>query len=624
MSETLGYRKQEKDSLKKHIWRKKRGSFSIIFLFILILGINVFGAEKATNKLYLDITFKENMFFDKYDVDLYVDNQKINTLDYASPFTMLLDITGKKHTITFYNASNHDYSGTETIKINENSTYQATIQTDSKKINIISSSVINNIDGSSIDVEDVRLMFLPDAISLLNDRGLNAVTYRSTDGKKIKKQSNWIVLSQSIAPGESIDKNTEVNLVCKKTERFISEKFAGLKVPDAIITSNEIPYEVSFIDSLTGRDMHNVFSESTSEELDLWRVVSTSSVASNLRVATLSVEYTGKAIVPDVRGMSLKNAIIEMNIARLGNIHGVSEDGKEIKEEDNENWKVISQSEDCGKTVKANNEITLYCESYAQLSEISPYNAITAEASGDKEAEKTMKPVDKTEEPPEEEPSTVSEAETLPEEIEESKESFNESEANVENTNNAEADEILPFYATVDNETPEVAERSLGQDTQSATETQSEVLIEKPTETPKHRAKTIYTVMTELNIRSIPSTDGAILGKYNAYDRVPVYEINDGWAQIDYNGTDAYVSAQYIQRGIINPPLPPEPVAVPEITETRSAPPAEPQYQGPMVWISDSGSKYHSHPSCSNMNNPVQVTVSEAQAMGRTPCKKCY
>ena len=213
MSETLGYQKQEKDSLKKHIWRKQRGSFWIIFLFILVFGINVFGAEKATNKLYLDITFKENMFFDKYDVDLYVDDQKINTLDYASPFTMLLDVTGKKHTITFYNSSNHDYSGTETIKINENSTYQATIQTDSKKINIISSSVVNNIDGSSIDVEDVRLMFLPDAISLLKNRGLNAVTYRSTDGKKIKKQSNWIVLSQSIAPGESIDKNTEVNLV---------------------------------------------------------------------------------------------------------------------------------------------------------------------------------------------------------------------------------------------------------------------------------------------------------------------------------------------------------------------------------------------------------------------------
>ncbi len=45
---------------------------------------------------------------------------------------------------------------------------------------------------------------------------------------------------------------------------------------------------------------------------------------------------------------------------------------------------------------------------------------------------------------------------------------------------------------------------------------------------------------------------------------------------------------------------------------------------GQMVWISGSGTKYHSRSSCSNMKNPWQVTVEEAQAQGRQPCKKCY
>lgn len=48
----------------------------------------------------------------------------------------------------------------------------------------------------------------------------------------------------------------------------------------------------------------------------------------------------------------------------------------------------------------------------------------------------------------------------------------------------------------------------------------------------------------------------------------------------------------------------------------------EPQEQ--LVWIPQSGSKYHSNPSCSGMNNPTQVTISEAQSMGYEPCKKCY
>lgn len=43
-----------------------------------------------------------------------------------------------------------------------------------------------------------------------------------------------------------------------------------------------------------------------------------------------------------------------------------------------------------------------------------------------------------------------------------------------------------------------------------------------------------------------------------------------------------------------------------------------------MVWIPASGSKYHSRSSCSGMNDPTQVTISEAQSRGYTACKKCH
>ena len=45
---------------------------------------------------------------------------------------------------------------------------------------------------------------------------------------------------------------------------------------------------------------------------------------------------------------------------------------------------------------------------------------------------------------------------------------------------------------------------------------------------------------------------------------------------------------------------------------------------GEMVWIPESGKKYHSNSSCSNMKNPSKVSVSKAKQMGYTPCKKCY
>lgn len=54
-----------------------------------------------------------------------------------------------------------------------------------------------------------------------------------------------------------------------------------------------------------------------------------------------------------------------------------------------------------------------------------------------------------------------------------------------------------------------------------------------------------------------------------------------------------------------------------------TAPPA--QRTEALVWIpTKGGTKYHRTSTCSGMNGPIQVTVSEAVNMGFTPCKKCY
>ncbi|MGO5116013.1 zinc ribbon domain-containing protein [Candidatus Avoscillospira sp. LCP25S3_F1] len=50
----------------------------------------------------------------------------------------------------------------------------------------------------------------------------------------------------------------------------------------------------------------------------------------------------------------------------------------------------------------------------------------------------------------------------------------------------------------------------------------------------------------------------------------------------------------------------------------------EPEASETMVWIPQSGSKYHSTSTCSNMKNPSQVTISEAKSRGYEPCSKCH
>ncbi len=68
-------------------------------------------------------------------------------------------------------------------------------------------------------------------------------------------------------------------------------------------------------------------------------------------------------------------------------------------------------------------------------------------------------------------------------------------------------------------------------------------------------------------------------------------------------------------------------IAKPAADENQELDPAEteqPQSQETMVWIPKSGSKYHSDPECSNMKDPAQVSLSQAESMGYTPCKKCW
>lgn len=60
------------------------------------------------------------------------------------------------------------------------------------------------------------------------------------------------------------------------------------------------------------------------------------------------------------------------------------------------------------------------------------------------------------------------------------------------------------------------------------------------------------------------------------------------------------------------------PTELPKQTEARQG-----ETQN-MVWIPQSGKKYHSKPNCSGMKDPSKVTQEEAEDMGYTPCKKCH
>lgn len=77
-----------------------------------------------------------------------------------------------------------------------------------------------------------------------------------------------------------------------------------------------------------------------------------------------------------------------------------------------------------------------------------------------------------------------------------------------------------------------------------------------------------------------------------------------------------------------SPAVVPAPVPVPTPAPAESSSTAEtieePEPQEAMVWVTATGSKYHSRPNCGNTKSSSQVPISRAIAMGLEPCKRCY
>lgn len=65
-------------------------------------------------------------------------------------------------------------------------------------------------------------------------------------------------------------------------------------------------------------------------------------------------------------------------------------------------------------------------------------------------------------------------------------------------------------------------------------------------------------------------------------------------------------------------------MAVPSTVEEQIISEANKQESAQYVWATATGSKYHRIPNCGRTKNATEVTREEAEAMGLTPCSKCY
>lgn len=106
------------------------------------------------------------------------------------------------------------------------------------------------------------------------------------------------------------------------------------------------------------------------------------------------------------------------------------------------------------------------------------------------------------------------------------------------------------------------------------------------------------------------------------------------YSQAVFASSEASTDVENVSSSVSLPPVVtpedsmPESVAIyvpfaPSSTPTEQVPASSEQQV--MVWVpTKGGTKYHRRSGCSGMEDPVQVTLDEAKAMGFEPCGKCY
>ena len=345
----------------------------------------VLTCRKVYFQLYFDLSFDENLFLATYDIDVYLDDQKIDTIPHGKSFTYLTKLKEGDHAAVFYKATDNSVYSEKKINISTDSTLSGRLHSNSKDIELNDFILKNEITNTTFEVANVTGMRLDKALELLGNIGFtNIVKENSSD---IWIESNWIVTSQSVAEGENVDKNTKIVLTSVKKEVYLADTYSQLNIIDATKRADDNKQEITYVDYAKNMYMTNKISAMDDNEKKLWIVKQ--AMFDDSGKIQLNFIYTGSVEMPNVVDANLADALISLKNAEFSDVESKAEDGGYIW--DNSDWKVVSQSVLAGASVKANQKIIL------TVADKNATSVTTSATSSAKEEDKEEKNEEKTE-----------------------------------------------------------------------------------------------------------------------------------------------------------------------------------------------------------------------------------
>ena len=313
----------------------------------------VLTCRKVYFQLYFDLSFDQNIFLATYDIEVYLDGEKIDTIPHGKNFTYSTKLKEGEHTATFYKSTDNKVFSEKKINITTDSTLSGRLHSNNKDIELNNFVLNNGIADTSFEVVNVVGMQLDKALSVLGGIGFTNVVKEPSDD--IWMDSNWIVTAQSVSAGTKVDKNTKIVLNSVKKEAYLSSNYVSLNMIDAAKKAKALNNEILYVDYAKNMYMTNMISTMDENEKKLW-IVKQASFNSEGKIQ-LDFIYTGMVEMPNLMANNLADALATLKNAEFSDVESKTQDGSYIW--DNSDWKVVSQSVSAGTKVNANKKIVI-------------------------------------------------------------------------------------------------------------------------------------------------------------------------------------------------------------------------------------------------------------------------
>ncbi len=239
-------------------------------------------------QLYIDVKSEANLIFNKYDIELYIEDEEIGTVANGNGFSKLLSLLEGKYNFIAYKSGDHSVSTKKTITVSGDITFQCDIEHDKSTIGFINIKTLESIEGASLVMIDTTGMVLSEAMDQLSALGFSNV--REEPFTDIWNRDNWIIVSQNVNAGEAKDKNTAITLECITLDEYFNNEYKGKNAAEVLSLATDSGFSVKFKDS-SGTDQTDRITNAGDKEKADWVVIKASQYSG--RIASVVVEFTG-------------------------------------------------------------------------------------------------------------------------------------------------------------------------------------------------------------------------------------------------------------------------------------------------------------------------------------------